>query len=166
MVFPEELANRVWHTTTEDRYAAILLDGAIRPEPDIPNNERWGASMGPDKFPFVRSIGGVSLFDFRCFEPDTYRQQYPASSWGAFVPCRLNCKSAVWIEIRLAQVEEHFIDGLALLARWKGSGEVHRNIMPVIECAHIGPIGADAFGDVLVFRANSQCFEKIARSNT
>ena len=64
-----ELWGGVWHTTHPERFLSILNDGAILLEPPIPNDERWGVGLGPDHYPFVRSIGGVSLFDFRDFDP-------------------------------------------------------------------------------------------------
>jgi hypothetical protein len=160
MAFPQQLANRIWHTTTEERFTSISNDGAILPEPNIPDIDRWGTAMGPEKHPFVRSIGGVSLFDFRDFQPEEYDKQYPNSSWREFVPCRPKNKSAVWIEIRLSQVDESFVDGVTLLSRWNSSDERYRKIMPLIECAHIGPIGTSAFGEVLVYHKNSQRFER------
>ena len=161
MSFPKELANRVWHTTTEERFAAILSEGAILPEPNIPDKERWGTAMGSEKYPFVRSLGGVSLFDFRGFEEEKYEEKYPLSTWREFVPCRPKNESAIWIEIKLSQIKEQFIDGSALLAKWKNSGELGRKIMPLIECAHIGSIGIDVFGEVLVYRKCSKNFEKV-----
>lgn len=162
MNFPQQLANRVWHTTTEERFTAISNDGAILPDPNISDNQRWGTVSGPEKYPFVRSIGGVSLFDFRGFEAETYELQYPVSTWREFVPCGSKSESAVWIEIRLSHIEQHFIDGAALLSKWKNSGELYRKIMPLIECAHIGPIAASAFGEVLVYQKISQCFQKVS----
>ena len=136
--------------------------GCILPEPDIPDMERWGTAMGVDRYPFVRSIGGVSLFDFRGFEESEYEKNYPVSSWLEFVPCRSKNDSAVWIEINLSQIEEHFIDGSTLLAEWKKSGQQYRKIMPQIEAAHIGPIGINAFRKVLLYQKYSNTFESLS----
>ena len=62
-----ELVGSVWHTTRPERFQHILESGAILPEPDIPKAERWGTAGGPEGYPYVRSIGAVSLFDFRSF---------------------------------------------------------------------------------------------------
>lgn len=159
MEFPHTLVNRIWHTTTEERFKSILSDGAILPEPVIPDSERWGTAMGPEKYPFVRSIGGVSLFDFRDFQSEQYEHRYPNSSWRTFVPCRTKNESAVWIEVRLSEIEGNFVDGLTLLNRWKRSREQHRKLMPLIECAHLGSIGVNAFGKIYIYRAERQCFE-------
>jgi hypothetical protein len=139
-----ELVGGVWHTTNQDRFHRILECGAILPEPDISGRERWGTAGGPAGYPYVRSIGGVSLFDFRGFEAESYSAKYPASSWGYFVPCHLDWDSAVWIEIDHEALGSAFISGVDLLAKWEVEGYVRR-IMPLIEAAHIGPLPCRAF---------------------
>ena len=59
-----ELVGGVWHTTSQDRFLRILECGAILPEPDISERERWGTAAGSEGHSYTRSIGGVSLFDF------------------------------------------------------------------------------------------------------
>lgn len=81
-----ELVGGVWHTASQDRFVRILECGAIFPEPDIPHEQRWGTAAGSEGHPYVRSIGGVSLFDLRGFEAETYSTEYPCSSWEYFVP--------------------------------------------------------------------------------
>jgi len=133
-----ELVSGVWHTTSQDRFRSILQCGAILPEPDIPENERWGG------FPYVRSIGGVSLFDFREFDAASYSEKYPSSSWGTFIPCLESWDSAVWIEIDDELLGRAFLSGSDLLKRWKAE-KSSRRIMPLIEAAHIGPLPTVAF---------------------
>ncbi len=137
-----ELVGGVWHTTSQDRYLRILECGAILPEPDI--SERWGTAAGPAGHPYVRSIGGVSLFDFRGFEAGGYSAEYRFSSWEYFVPCHLSWDSAAWIAIDHEALGSAFISGVELLARWKAEGSLRR-IMPLIEAAHIGPLPCRAF---------------------
>jgi hypothetical protein len=36
-----ELRDGLWHTTHPDRYTGILSTGAILPNPDIPDSDRW-----------------------------------------------------------------------------------------------------------------------------
>lgn len=85
-MFPEELLNGLWHTTSRYRLEKILECGYISSLPDIPDSERWGTAMGAEYYPFTRHIGGISLFDFENFESEKYSEQYPASSWTSFVP--------------------------------------------------------------------------------
>src|ERR1035438_4494083 len=63
----------LWHTTRPERFDRILSTGAILPEPDILDSERW-ANAGPEHYPYVRTLGGVSLFDFDGFNPRTDRK--------------------------------------------------------------------------------------------
>ena len=62
----------IWHVTRPDRFISIMAGAGLVPEPDLPNVERWKTSGGPDYYPFVRKIGGVSLFDFQNFDADAY----------------------------------------------------------------------------------------------
>jgi hypothetical protein len=163
MDFPDILRGSIWHTTTPQRYQSIVRDGYLRPEPDLPESERWGTAMGPRLHPFVRSLGGVSLFDFREFDEAQYTERYPSSMWGAFVPCCQRSDAAVWIEIELVLVSEKFIDGMTLLQRWKASGQLGRKIMPLIEVAHIGPLPSSAFGRVLVYEKATNTFSEQGR---
>lgn len=139
-----ELVGGVWHTTSQDRFLRILGCGAILPEPGISEHERWGTAGGPEGYPYVRSIGGVSLFDFREFEAESYSVEYRASSWEYFVPCDLSWDSAVWIEIDYESLGSAFISGIELLTRRETEGSCRR-IMPQIEAAHIGPLPCRAF---------------------
>jgi hypothetical protein len=82
------LRGSVWHSTNSERYKGILSAGAILPEPPIPDSDRWGTRPGTIGCPYVRSIGGGSLFDFRDFNPEGYSKNYPLSSWREFVPYR------------------------------------------------------------------------------
>ncbi len=158
MKFPEILRGSVWHTTTPKRYESIIEKGSILPEPDLSDSERWGTAKGETHYPYVRSIGGVSLFDFRNFDEEQYSKRYPVSSWRAFVPCSHRSDEAIWIQINLQLVKENYISGEALLAEWKSSGELRRKIMPLIEAAHIGQISATAFGHVFIYKKNEDVF--------
>jgi hypothetical protein len=109
-----ELVDGVWHTTSQNRFLRILECGAILPEPDISERERWGTAIGPEGYSYVRSIGGVSLFDFRGFETESYSKEYPCSSWETFVPCLDGWDSAVWIEIDHEALGAAFISGVDL----------------------------------------------------
>src|SRR2546425_12462859 len=108
--FPSTLLNGLWHTTTPSRYERIRDVGCILPNPPIPDAERWGTSQGPDYYSYVRVLGGVSLFDFRDFDPDLYDAKYPMSNWRAFVPYRQECGVAVWIQIDRTKVLAALLD--------------------------------------------------------
>lgn len=149
-----ELCGRIWHTTTEERFGGILSSGEISPEPDIPDSDRWSTGSGRKHYPYVRFLGGVSLFDFRRFDPEEYSRKYPLSQWRAFVPCQRTRHSAVWIEIDHEQVGGHFISGPELIARWETEKAHGHRIMPHIEAAHLGPLPRRAFKRAFLVRNN------------
>lgn len=161
MNFPAILHGAVWHTTTPERYESIIHDGSLLPEPNLPESERWGTAQGPELYPFVRSLGGVSLFDFREFDEAHYSEHYPQSTWENFVPCPQRSDSAIWIGINLASVEDHFIDGKRLLQQWKESNQLGRKIMPIIEAAHIGPLSSSSFFAVFLYEKGKKLWRKL-----
>lgn len=81
-----ELLGGLWHTTSRMRFQSILRCGAILPEPDIQEKDRWGTSQGPGYDPYVRTLNGESLFDFNDFDAEAYSRTYPMSGWEQFVP--------------------------------------------------------------------------------
>jgi hypothetical protein len=148
----QELYGRLWHTTHPKRFQDILIRGAILPEPDVTDDDRWKTGRGSEGYPYVRSIGGVSLFDFDDFDPERYGEQCPASSWADFVPFRKDWGCAIWIEIDRAQVAERFVSGRDLFARWKLEKAYRHTIMPYIEAAYVGELPRAAFLRAIKFR--------------
>jgi hypothetical protein len=143
----QRLQGAVWHTTNRERFQGIMRSGAILPEPDIRDTERWSTAQGSNWYPYVRTLGGVSLFDFREFNPEQYSKDYPLSTWAEFVPYRSTWKEAVWIGIDVEKLGKTFLSGSDLLVRWKAAG-VGNRIMPIIEAAHLGPLPCVAFKSV------------------
>lgn len=141
----DRLLGGLWHTTSKERFQRILQDGTILPEPDLPDSERWNTRIGSDGYPYARSLGAVSLFDFQGFDYEAYQQKFPLSSVATFVPFRQTWGHAVWIEIDRAAVAASMIQPVDLVARWKADGAERRNIMPYVEAAHLGPIPTSAF---------------------
>lgn len=164
-MFPEVLREGIWHTTSVDGFEGILAAGGILPEPPIADKDRWGTAFGPRLYPFVRSIGGVSLFEFSGFDEVAYEQQYPFSMWKTFVPCFSQWDEAIWIELDRSAIKDNFIDGKALVERWKWQGELGRKLMPMIEAAHIGLVPISVFHRVLVFRKCDQEFQPVKFHN-
>lgn len=147
--FPNILRDSIWHTTSVDRYREILAHGNIVVEPRIGDRERWSTACGSQLYPYVRTLGGISLFDFNGFDPVAYEERYPLSSWREFVPYRSMWGASIWIEIASPSRLPGFISGLDLLAQWKRD-QVGNRIMPVIEAAHIGSISTNEFGRVVI----------------
>ena len=136
----------LWHTTHPDRYQAILQTGAILPEPPIPDSERWYAAKGVENGPYVRKLGGVSLFDFRGFPGwEAFHERYPACSLPYFVPAHSGWGQAVWVEIDRATVQAAVLSPGDVLARQKREGCLRNMVMPGVEAAHIGPLPRSSF---------------------
>ncbi|SFU15542.1 hypothetical protein SAMN05444141_11146 [Pseudovibrio denitrificans] len=139
------LKDGLWHTTSMKRFWAIMEKKAILPEPDIPDRERYNTGNGKKNYPFVRSLGGISLFDFSDFDPEKYSENYPMSSWYNFVPYPRSRNLAVWIEINRQHASPNLISTTELMDRWNNEKAYGHNVMPHIEAGHIGPISIDAF---------------------
>ena len=142
------LGAELWHTTHPDRYASIVKDGAILPEPDLEDGKRWGTGNGPENYPFVRTLGGVSLFDFSQFEDASDERKFPVNSWDYFVPFHKAWERAVWMEIDRSVIADDFISGPDLLQMWKDKRAYRHNSMPLIESAHLGPLPISAISRV------------------
>lgn len=140
MSFPAILIDGLWHSTNYEGYEGIVRSGAILSEPDIPDCDRWCVSQGAEHYPYVRSLGGVSLFDFRNFEPLKYSKKYPVSSWQTFVPLDSTGGLDFWLEVDRSAVTRSLISGKALVDQWKQDCAFGNNLMPIIEVAHIGPV--------------------------
>jgi hypothetical protein len=147
-----ELSGGLWHTTHEDCFKLILASGEIVPNPEIPDCDRWKTAKGEHYYPYVRTIGGVSLFDFNQFNPESYSRRCGNSSWYEFVPYLRHWGHAVWIEIDRARVAPNFIAGDDIVAKWKANGAYRHTIMPYIEACHLGPIPRSAFKRAFLVR--------------
>jgi len=137
------LGEGLWHTTSPERYRGILKTRAVLPEPGIPDSERWKTASGPKHYPYVRSLGGVSLFDFKGFKPEAYRTAYPMSTWGEFVPYRNSWGAAVCLEIDRNETSASVITPKALVEKWNRENSHGHTLMPMIESAHIGSISVE-----------------------
>ena len=160
-MFPEILREGIWHTTSVERFKGILDAGGILPDPLIPDLDRWGTAGGPVLYPFVRSIGAVSVFYFSSFDESIYNEKYPNSMWQTFVPCFHKWDESIWIELDRSAINNSFVGGPALLERWKQQNELGRKIMPIIEAAHIGRVPISAFRRVYKYSTHDQEFRQI-----
>ena len=161
MTFPQILLDRIWHSTSPERFESIIQTKAILPNPNIDDSERWGTASGPEFFPFVRCINGVSLFDFRSFDKDEYSKKCPMSSWQAFVPFSKRINSVIWIEININTLKRSFIGSSEVRSLWYASKQHKRKYMPYIEAAHIGPLPVKAFKKVFQYNKKRKVFEEL-----
>lgn len=153
---------RLWHTTHPDRFKSILQTGAILPEPQLPDADRWKTGMGPEYYPYVRTLGGVSLFDFDGFHAGKYSKLCPSSSWWEFVPYQSHWGASVWIEIDRDLIAPQFIPGPALVERWELEKKWQHSIMPHIEAAHIGSLPRATFKTAFLVSDRDTAVRKLA----
>jgi hypothetical protein len=150
----KEIVGGLWHTTHPDHFTKILESGGISPEPDIPDNERFGTAAGENDYSYVRSIGGVSLFDLHDFDPDSYSDKFPASSWAYFIPCHLAWGCAVWIEIDREKTASRLISPAELKIKSDSENAHRRRRMPGIEAAYRGILPRTAFRRAFIVHKN------------
>ena len=157
----ETLHGRLWHTTSEERFEGIRSRNAILSEPRIPDEERWGTAIGPDGWPYVRTLGGVSLFDFAGFEPETYSERYRMSSWREFVPFRRFWGASVWIEIDREKAAERLVGADELVTRQNREKAWRHRIMPYIEACYLGDLPSRLFVRALVIGSGDAAFRSV-----
>jgi hypothetical protein len=162
LILPE-LRGRLWHTTRLDRFKRILTSGAILPEPDIPDADRFAPpEKDREHYPYVRYLGGVSLFDFDHFDPEVYTRDWPLSTWQEFVPCRGKWGRSVWIEIDRGQVAPKFVSASDLVERWKRDKANEHLFMPYIEAAYLGNLPVAAFRRAFLVSEEDDEFHPLA----
>lgn len=134
------LRRGIWHITLPNRYESILADREIRPEPkNVRDVERYGTLKGVEGYPYVRSIGGVSLFDFDGFDPIARSDHSCGRAWHTFVPYPSTWDSAIWLEITRTAVAPNLVSAAELKEGWE-KGNQGRKLIPEIEIAHRGPL--------------------------
>jgi hypothetical protein len=140
----EYLLGSFWHTTSYVRFRGIIQSGLIMVDPPLPEAERYGG------MPFVRSLGGVSLFDFPSnFNFEEYEADLPGNSIGEFIPFKRSWGNSIWLRIDSDMVRDALKSGMEIRTLWRETGSTRR-FMAQVEGAHIGdiPLAAiqDAFG--------------------
>ena len=157
----ETLRGGLWHTTSQERFQGIRSRKAILSEPPLGEDERWGTLIGPEGWPYVRTLGGVSLFDFAGFDPEAYDEECPLSSWREFVPFRRYWGASVWIEIDRGKAAEALVGADELVTRWKRQKAYRHRIMPYIEACYLGDVPSRLFVRALVVGTGDTTFRSI-----
>ena len=158
----ETLRGGLWHTSSESRWDDIDATGGILVEPPGPDNERHGTRCGPSGYPYVRSLGGVSLFDFAGFDYEAYKRNCLVDHVAAFVPVYSAWEGAVWIEIDRSAVSPSLKSPRDLWARWEREQAYGHRLIRSVEGAHIGDVPSTAFVRVLLVRRGDHAFQTIA----
>lgn len=136
---PPQLRGKVWHSTSIENAKSIVECGAILAEPELSETKRWGSAS----LLFVRSIGGISLFDFRL------HNSHSSEFLGAFVPCKVGFSRTVWFEIELSKLGSSFISADETRLRWINAG-MNTQYMPKLEAASLSAIPIDCIKAVYV----------------
>ena len=157
----DRLHGKLWHTTNPDLFLMIMASGGLMPEPSIDNARRWMTSRGPKYYPFVRKIGGVSLFDFQAFDPVRYDETHPLSTWRTFVPHMEAWGGAVWIEIDRTRIAPQLVSADEVVRLWHEGGHHRHTIMPRIEAACVGNVSCEVFSSAFLTWASGERVSEI-----
>lgn len=137
----QNLLGKLWHTTLPERFNEILRTGFIKSEPDIPDNQRYGTGCGPDYYPYVRHLGGISLFQFPSrFNLDVYLEEIPTASLEQFIPFNRSIGEAIWLEIDSDTLSEDFISGQEVRGRWRKEEAYAHKFIAELEAAYVGDL--------------------------
>ena len=155
------LQGKLWHTTSKSRFEGIRKCGSILvspPENLVPNEDRWNG--------LVRHLGGVSLFDFHDFCPDTYDRKCQVSEsrrgeWQRFVPIQHGWDSAVWLEVDREKVSDALISGEELSKKREEDKFYRHWLIRFIEVGHRGDLPISAVARVLLYKQGWAEFKPI-----
>ena len=158
------LQGKLWHTTSKSRFEGIRKCGSILvnpPENLVPNEDRGHGVVR-------HFFGGVSLFDFHDFCPDTYDRkcqvsEWQRSEWQRFVPICIDrgWDSAVWLEIDREKVSDTLISWKTLSKKKKEDELYGHTLVDIIEVAHPGDLPISAVARVLLYKQGWAEFKPI-----
>ncbi|PLU58138.1 hypothetical protein [Sinorhizobium medicae] len=158
----EKLQGGLWHTTNPERLETILKDGFIKVEPNLLDSDRWGTARGPAYYPFVRYIGGVSLFEFPPdFDVAAYEKEIPTASLGQFIPFRPSWGRAVWLKVDRAALDHRFLSGKEVRQRWNESQAYRHKFIAELEAAYLGDLSMRAISKAFLVEGGKQDWSEI-----
>jgi len=143
--FPSEFLKGIWHSTNLKGYKKILESKYIKPNPDISESER-----SSDETAFVRTMGGVSIFDFRNINIDKYSEEYAPTVWGYFIPGRAIWDKTIWLELDELKMSENYLPPNDVMFKLNNLN-TGQQIVPYLEGAHIGSIHISLIKRVMIF---------------
>ncbi|HGN2068222.1 hypothetical protein [Proteus sp. HMSC14B05] len=145
--FPKHLLGNVWHATTATRFKLIKKNGFIKINPNIPDQDRTGCG-NKEKYPLVRTLKGISIFDFRIVDEKYLNDHY--SHWNWVLVSGVEYEDIIWISINLDKLKDCFLSGEEVSAIANNSKE-YRKYIPKIEGAILCDIPLSSFEDVWGF---------------
>ncbi|EJV1663834.1 hypothetical protein AB7W88_03095 [Providencia vermicola] len=146
--FPIQLLGQVCHVTTYSRFETIKNVGFIKVNPDIPDQDRTGNGK-KDKYPIVRTINGISVFDFRFVTERFLNNRNHRNKWNWVFNWRyFGHEDLVWISINIEDFKECF---LSVEEVTKKGVEGRRNFIPKLEGAILSDIPLRSFNSISVY---------------
>lgn len=153
------LSRKLWHATHIDKALAIVAVGQIAP--DAPATYANG---------YCRSIGGISLFDFRGPDEDAAAVLHCGwTRWLSGHHADGEDKIGVWFEIDPAKQPPHVASTELYAHYWANRSQdargkpSTRDPMPRCEACHRGPIPLDAVKSVLLIDGDCRAdYESVA----
>lgn len=129
------------------RIVSQLFCVAAESRRGTPHCRQWPLEnvKGREFYPYVRTLGGISLFDFNDFDPESHGERRPISSWRTFIPFRSDWGCSVRIEKDREQFARHVISAPEPVAKWELDQADRCTIMPYIDAAHLGLLPRPAF---------------------
>jgi hypothetical protein len=156
---PEEFVGTgIWHVTSKSCFKSMLADGEIKAEPRIPDDKRYNTDKGTKYYPFVRSIGGISLFDF-CTEEFKFHHYINAVNFSP-KSCNEELSDIVWIEMDRDAIKDRIITNNELMKQ--RIKECFHQIIPIYEIAVIETISTSAFIRTIE-KKNNKYIEKMIK---
>ena len=156
------LANKLWHATHVEKALVIVADGEIRPD-----------AVGKYTNGYCRSLGGVSLFDFRNGDENARRVVH--CGWTRWLGGHHEYgedEIGVWFDLNPALASPHIAES-AIYAHFRANRTYDENDnllvrdpMPRCEGCHFGSIPLDAVNGLLLIDGRRLADYEFAASGT
>ena len=164
------LLNSVCHTTTISSFIKIYESKYIYvyPDPKILEHEKYGNVNCPNNNTYVRSLSGISLFDFKDFSLEEY-DKFFKPSYGdlyRFLPIHKRNekdKISIWLIIDVTLTDK-YINREKLYSQ--GSSESKNSqFIPKAEATILGDIPIDWIKEVIIFKKENNQVLKMNLQN-
>lgn len=155
------LLDTVCHTTTVASFLKIYESGYIKGEPNQKTLEHkiYSNCLDMNNTTYVRSIGGVSLFDFKNFSLQEYDTYFKEGSYGElyrFLPMHQRNEKdgmSIWLVIG-GNYTDKYIDRLSLKNMWEK--QKNSMFMPNVEATILEDIPINWIKKVIVYKAENK----------
>jgi len=168
---PKELLNEVCHTTTLNSFLNIYETGFILINPDSTMLEykKYGNVNCPNNDTYVRSLGGISVFDFKNFSIKAY-DRYVNNTWEVlsadlyrFLPNHIRNESdglSVWIVIDTTK-SNTYRDRNVLYEEWQSAAKNGLQFIPKVEATFFENIPVQWVKKVCIYDISKKTFQAL-----